>query len=954
MSISLGRNAPLSPISLGGSEFSVSKYQGPDDGRYPNGRSNLASPPNSGGSNSTGNMSMNGFPNAPMNGPGPGPGPGPRSTGGPSPPASIARSSNGTQLYARSESGRDSIRGGELDEAVLSEHYVALRTFLNTRDPNHKQQPNKARDKLLRLSSVQFYELSTDVFDELLRRQAGARVPPNTPNGPPTFLLPEKTFHPKRNQARQRLSSLGPPRFRDLAADVYHELERRFPHFVGSDMSLRDMPPRAGSSMSMRGPPGTPINGNGFPPRGQSRVRRPSEAPSMRGPGPTDAYGVPPSPGGPNGDYGRPTPKQLNQNNTIVPNKSTMLEEDDDGDGYAEQDTSKRESKRSAGSGVTSEVSALTTAEDQLSANRTQTDKKLIEDYQNQVRELRERLDSMEDAMKKKEDEMNSALDQERARATAIDQEKQDWSDLRLNLENKLAEAQNLNDSMKQELQRVREDHDIETQRLRDDVAAAQESAQESARNIEPVASDSELQRENDELRHELQEQQRVTEEVRKEAEEFLHEMRLLSQQSGSTHERHAELEKIIERLEREVHEWKNRYASTKTQLRHMRASSAGPGIEHDAAKHVREKGFVDDNGLVKDVHVTKFQIAIDELLQKARTDDPDKVIDAMKLVVVSVRRITKDIEVPQNDDEDFAQQQAKIRSKVSSTANSLITASKNFASSAGMSPVSLLDTAASHLAAAIVDLLRLVKIRTTPAEELDDEDGTATPADSSGLFSPVAMDHSSAAQGKLPPPPPFQGLGGMRDSVDSSTYSPRGSPRQSADPYSHGRSMSKASAVPIGLGYPNANNNQVNGHGTHQQDPRAAEDLKIYLEDQNALLSADIQQLVNTIRGNAEMRQITVEIGSINAIVSDIISETQAYGFGEMANQLAQSRARLLESADQGQDMANIGMDTASHEWRMWVQTLPPIAFGLAHESKELVQRVGDLARPGRPDDFS
>ncbi|KAM0556696.1 hypothetical protein ACHAPJ_005754 [Fusarium lateritium] len=927
MSISLGRNAPLSPISLGGSEFSVSKYQGPDDGPYPTGRPNLASPPNSGGSNST--MSINGFPNTPGGGPGPGgPGPGPRSTGGPSPPASIARSSNGTQLYARSESGRNSVRG-DLDESVLSEHYVALRTYLNTRDPNHKQQPNKARDKLLRLSSVQFYELSTDVYDELIRRQATARAPPNAPSGPPSFLLPEKTFHPKRNQARQRLSSLGPPRFRDLAADVYHELERRFPRFVGGDLA------RTGSPMSIRGP-GTPINGNGFPPRGQSRMRRPSDAPSMRGPGPTDAYGLPASPGGPNGDYGRPTPKQLNQNNTIVPNKSTMLEEDDEGDGFTEQDPSNRESKRSAGSGVTSEA-----------------DKKLIEDYQNQVRELREKLDSMEDAMKKKEDDMNSALDQERSRATSISQEKQEWSDLRLHLENKLAEAQNLNDSMKQELQRVREDHDIETQRLRDDVVAAQESA-ESARSVEPVATDSELQRENDELRQELREQQQVTEEVRKEAQEFLLEMRMLSQQSGSTHERHAELEKTIERLELEVHEWKNRYAGAKTQLRHMRASSAGPGIEHDAAKHVREKGFMDDHGLVKDVHVTKFQIAIDELLQRARTDDPEKVIEAMKLVVVSVRRITKDIEVPQNDDEDFAQQQAKIRSKVSSTANSLITASKNFASSAGMSPVSLLDTAASHLAAAIVELLRLVKIRTTPAEELDDDDGTATPADSSGLFSPVAIDHASATHGALPPPPPFQGLGGMRDSVDSSAYSPMGSPRQSADPYSHERSMSKASAVPIGLGFPSPNNNHVNGQGMHQPDPRAAEDLKIYLEDQNALLSADIQKLVNTIRGDAEMRQITGEIGAINAIVSRIISETQAYGFGEMATQLAHCRARLLESADQGQDMANIGMDTNSHEWRMWVQTLPPIAFGLARESKELVQQVDDLARPGRPDDFS
>lgn len=61
-------------------------------------------------------------------------------------------------------------------------------------------------------------------------------------------------------------------------------------------------------------------------------MRRPSEASSIRGGGlpPSDMYGVPPSPSLPNGDFGRPMPKQLNQSNTIVPNKSTMLEEDDD------------------------------------------------------------------------------------------------------------------------------------------------------------------------------------------------------------------------------------------------------------------------------------------------------------------------------------------------------------------------------------------------------------------------------------------------------------------------------------------------------------------------------------------------------------------------------------------------------------------------------------------------
>jgi hypothetical protein len=247
-----------------------------------------------------------------------------------------------------------------MDEAVLSEHYGALKTFLLSRDPNPKQPPNKARDKLLRLSSVQFYELSTDVFDELIRRQAAARAPPNAPNGPPTFLLPEKSFHPKRNQARQRLSSLGPPRFRDLAADVFHELERRFPHFAGGGI------PRVGSGMSNLGGPisrtGTPVSGLGYPQMGADR-RRPSDASSIRGPPPLlDAYGVPPSPGMPPNDYGRPMQRQLNQNNTIVPNKSTMVEEDDDAgpddasDAFSTSRAANRASKRSAGSGAASEV----------------------------------------------------------------------------------------------------------------------------------------------------------------------------------------------------------------------------------------------------------------------------------------------------------------------------------------------------------------------------------------------------------------------------------------------------------------------------------------------------------------------------------------------------------------------------------------------------------------------
>jgi hypothetical protein len=443
--------------------------------------------------------------------------------------------------------------------------------------------------------------------------------------------------------------------------------------------------------------------------------------------------------------------------------------------------------------------------------------------------------------------------------------------------------------------------------------------------------------------------------------------MKLLSQQGTTAWERHSEMEKTIEVLESEVRDWRNRYARTKTQLRNMRASSLGLTIEQDAAQYVKERGFTEENGLVKDVHVTKFQISIDELLRRARVEDPHKVIDSMKAVVVSVRRITKDIDDSAPKNEDLAQQQARLKSKVSQTANNLITASKNFAAAAGISPVSLLDAAASHLVAAVVEMLRTVKIRATPAGELeDDDDGTITPVDSTGFFSPrgtstnqsLASSAISSAprtqDSSLPPPPPFQGLGGIgnRGSVDSSTYSPISSPRES---YSSKRPISRGTNGYLGLnkGLPSNPAPLANGNGyRQQQQANRTEDVKIYLEDQTAVLVQTIQNLVQLIRGDAGIDQITDEINAIADVVGKVVSETETLGgeAGDLTQRLGVCRERLLEAGDRGVDLAADGKDPGSREWRMWTQTLPPIAFEIARETKEVVLRLGS----GGGDDFS
>lgn len=199
-----------------------------------------------------------------------------------------------------------------------------------------------------------------------------------------------------------------------------------------------------------------------------------------------------------------------------------------------------------------------------------------------------------------------------------------------------------------------------------------------------------------------------------------------------------------------------------------------GLTIQQDAEKYAKESGFTQADGLVKDVHVTKFQISIDELLRIARAENPERVVDYMKAVVVAVRNITQDIDSSTTMRGETLQQQAKLKTRVSATANNLITASKNFAAAKGLSPLSLLDAAASHLTAAVVELIRTVKIRPTPAGELEDDDDGQLPAvDTTGFF-PVQNTQIENL------PPPFLGLRDRNSNI-SSVYSPLNSPRDSA-----------------------------------------------------------------------------------------------------------------------------------------------------------------------------
>lgn len=160
--------------------------------------------------------------------------------------------------------------------------------------------------------------------------------------------------------------------------------------------------------------------------------------------------------------------------------------------------------------------------------------------------------------------------------------------------------------------------------------------------------------------------------------------------------------------------------------------------VAADLGGYARDSTFTSPDGLVKDVHITKFQLSIDELLQIARRANSEQTLESMRHVVKCVRAITGDIDntplsqvqspISSVNGDLLAnpeRQQAKLKSRVSATANNLITATKNHVASGGLSPVSLLDAAASHLSTAVVELVKHVKVRPTPEDELeaDDED---------------------------------------------------------------------------------------------------------------------------------------------------------------------------------------------------------------------------------------
>lgn len=125
------------------------------------------------------------------------------------------------------------------------------------------------------------------------------------------------------------------------------------------------------------------------------------------------------------------------------------------------------------------------------------------------------------------------------------------------------------------------------------------------------------------------------------------------------------------------------------------------------------------------------------------RSENPGNVLTAMKSVVNAVSSITDDVKSFEHNPNrfDIGEDTVRhLRERCEATLQNLVSAARNHASSFGLSPVSLMDAAASHVSAAIIDLVRLLLLRRANTADRDVREGTRSPTE----YAPVVNSNSN------------------------------------------------------------------------------------------------------------------------------------------------------------------------------------------------------------------
>lgn len=403
------------------------------------------------------------------------------------------------------------------------------------------------------------------------------------------------------------------------------------------------------------------------------------------------------------------------------------------------------------------------------------------------------------------------------------------------------------------------------------------------------------LKAENQRLKAELESQQQITEEVRSEAQGFLDEMRGLSERETAIYERTEKLENQVATLEAETKEWKERYQKSQTQLRKLRATSQffSPDPQKSA-----DSTFVSADGIIRDVAIVKFQISIDSLLRNARTQIAE-LMDNMKDVVLAIRSIQSDLDGSPDSGAIKDPRVAKLRQRMSTTVSNLMIAVKNHVNGGSLSPVSLVDAAASHLSSSIIELSKICKLRAT-SDDCDDKLDFDEPRALGNSNTTITPRVAQATNGLLLSPP---------SSVELRHDKRTGSSLQVEIP-------------------------------DYDSQTNVNEELRLFLEGQTEGIVSCIQKLLSAIRADAKTQILQAHMGDIVAIVT-LVSSTMREAF--LTSSTLRSRAGKIVDAleyctSRIRDMeSSAALDLEQQATKEFKQKLAGIAFDTAKQTKEL-----------------
>lgn len=446
------------------------------------------------------------------------------------------------------------------------------------------------------------------------------------------FLAVREDYHPKRNQARQKLATLQLSRFKDLASDVFFEIERRFPHVVSvatSDGSAK----QEYVAPQQKQPPLQQGSQSGFPSSNSlnynySEDSKPSSSMSKQ-----------------------PSNSNLSIQQAQAASYRSINANNSNADyGYGGQ----RKPAANVAPQRPTDTPQNATAVPPVNFSNLDS---LMADLGNMLE-----ISGNEDKLVQ-----NQSLGKQRERdSPSADESSNKMVELQRQvhlLEDKLSEAE----------QRV---HDLtEKNKQLLGVQAAHQKLQESF---------NELKRQHEDLQDDFANQQQMAKDIRQEATNLLEENKLMNRKNEELR-----LERDAILLESKMLKQKLESATVGGVESLASASSVASAPESNTGRQQRNPNLdltasrvpVNANGVVDYAHVVSYQQAVSDLLAASKSDAPTTVLVAMKAIVIACKNMTENIELFENSTSKLSmserEQLGAIKNRISMALKSLMEAAK-------------------------------------------------------------------------------------------------------------------------------------------------------------------------------------------------------------------------------------------------------------------------------------